>query len=183
MEKSSSLNLSRLYSSKKSSGRPSTSDGSLSSTLRNPSRSDSLDEKRKLREKEKAVEKPRGKDADSQTLKEKESPTTLKKHADGPESQSRVPSTLMPGKNIIDQIGIPDHQGWMRKKGDHYNAWKVRYFVIKGPHLYILRSDDKTVGVTAYLIMKTYTDASCSGGENQGLHQYCWIQGYCGRER
>jgi hypothetical protein len=112
MEKSSSLNLSRLYSSKKSSGRPLTSDGSLSSTLRNPSRSDSLDEKRKLREKEKekAAEKLRGKDADSQTLKEKESPTTLKKHADAPESQSRGPSTFMPGKNIFDQIGIPDHQ-------------------------------------------------------------------------
>lgn len=159
MEKPSSLNLSRLYSSKKSSGRPSTSDGSLSSTLRNPSRSDSLDEKRKLREKEKekAAEKPRGKDTDSQTLKEKESPTTLKKHDGGPESQSRGPSTFMPGKNIIDQIGIPDHQGWMRKKGDHYNAWKVRYFVIKGPHLYILRSDDKTeVKIKGYINIVGY---------------------------
>lgn len=145
MEKPSSLNLSRLYgSSKKSSARPSTSDGSVSSTLRNPSHSDSLEEKRKLREKEKTLEKLRGKDADSQTLKEKESPTVLKKH-DGPESQSRGP-TFKPGKSIIDQIGIPDHQGWMRKKGDHYNAWKVRYFVIKGPHLYILRSDTKMVG-------------------------------------
>ncbi|KAG1735024.1 hypothetical protein EDB19DRAFT_1638619 [Suillus lakei] len=144
MEKSSTLNLSRLYGSKKSSGRPSTSDGSLSSTLRNPSRSDSLDEKRKLREKERMFEKPRDKDADSQTLKEKESSTALKKHADGSESQSRGPSTFKPGKSIIDQIGTPDHQGWMRKKGDHYNAWKVRYFVIKGPHLYILRSDNKT---------------------------------------
>jgi hypothetical protein len=147
MEKSSSLNLSRLYGSKKSSGRPSTSDGSLSNTLRNPSRSDSLDEKGKLKEKEKTSEKLRRKDADSQTLKEKESSTVPKKNADGPESQSRGPSLFKPGKSIIDQIGTPDHQGWMRKKGDHYNAWKLRYFVIKGPHLYILRSDSKMVGI------------------------------------
>lgn len=156
MEKPSSLNLSRLYgSSKKSSARPSTSDGSVSSTLRNPSHSDSLEEKRKLREKEKTLEKLRGKDADSQTLKEKESPTVLKKH-DGPESQSRGP-TFKPGKSIIDQIGIPDHQGWMRKKGDHYNAWKVRYFVIKGPHLYILRSDTKMeVKIKGYINIVGY---------------------------
>ncbi|KAG1873618.1 hypothetical protein DFJ58DRAFT_721902 [Suillus subalutaceus] len=148
MEKSSSLNLSRLYGNKKPSGRPSTSDGSPSSTLRNPSRSDSLDEK-KLREKEKTSEKLRGKDADSQTLKKKES---LKKHVDGHESQSRGPNTFKPGQSIIDQIGTPDHQGWMRKKGDHYNAWKVRYFVIKGPHLYILRSDNKTeVKIKGYI--------------------------------
>ncbi|KAG2343720.1 hypothetical protein BDR05DRAFT_962839 [Suillus weaverae] len=157
MEKSSSLNLSRLYSSKKSSGRPSTSDGSLSSTLRNPSRSDSLDEKRKLREKEKASERLKGQDTDSQTLKEKGSPTTLKKQADGPEDQSRGPNAFKPGKSIIDQIGTPDHQGWMRKKGDHYNAWKVRYFVIKGPHLYILRSDNKTeVKIKGYINIVGY---------------------------
>ncbi|KAG2073640.1 hypothetical protein BDR04DRAFT_1094599 [Suillus decipiens] len=144
MEKSSTLSLSRLYSSKKSLGRPSTADGSLSSTLRNSSRNDSLDEKAKLREKDKTFEKLRGKDADSRTLKEKESPMSGKKDVDGPESKSRGPSTFKPGKSIIDQIGTPDHQGWMRKKGDHYNTWKVRYFVIKGPHLYILRSDDKT---------------------------------------
>ncbi|KAG2143625.1 hypothetical protein DEU56DRAFT_791632 [Suillus clintonianus] len=157
MEKSSTLNLSRLYSSKKPPARPSTSDGSLSSTLRNPSRSDSLDEKKKLREKEKTSEKLRDKDVDSQTLKEKESSAASKKHADGPESQSRGPSTFKPGKSIIDQIGTPDHQGWMRKKGDHYNAWKVRYFVIKGPHLYILRSDNKTeVKIKGYINIVGY---------------------------
>jgi hypothetical protein len=157
MEKSSSLNLSRLYGSKKSSGRPSTSDGSLSNTLRNPSRSDSLDEKGKLKEKEKTSEKLRRKDADSQTLKEKESSTVPKKNADGPESQSRGPSLFKPGKSIIDQIGTPDHQGWMRKKGDHYNAWKLRYFVIKGPHLYILRSDSKMeVKIKGYINIVGY---------------------------
>jgi len=28
----------------------------------------------------------------------------------------------------------------MRKKGDRYNSWKTRYFALKGPHLYILKS-------------------------------------------
>ncbi|KDN34981.1 hypothetical protein RSAG8_11987, partial [Rhizoctonia solani AG-8 WAC10335] len=40
----------------------------------------------------------------------------------------------------LDQIGEPDYSGWMRKKGDRYNSWKLRYFVLKGPHLYYLRS-------------------------------------------
>ncbi|KAG1805186.1 uncharacterized protein BJ212DRAFT_1570918 [Suillus subaureus] len=146
MDKCSSLNLSQLYSGSKSSSRPLTLDRSLSSTLCNPSRSDSLDEKRKSREKGKTFEKLKGKDADSQTLKEK-----------SPTSQSRGPITFKPGKNIIDRIGTPDHRGWMRKKGDHENAWKVRYFVIKGPHLYILRSDNKTeVKIKSYINIVGY---------------------------
>ncbi|KAJ3966971.1 hypothetical protein EV361DRAFT_527412 [Lentinula raphanica] len=50
-------------------------------------------------------------------------------------------SPLKPGQSILDQIGEPDHAGWMRKKGDRYNSWKLRYFVLKGPHMYYLRSD------------------------------------------
>ncbi|KAJ3874772.1 hypothetical protein F5051DRAFT_415971 [Lentinula edodes] len=50
-------------------------------------------------------------------------------------------SPLKPGQSILDQIGEPDHAGWMRKKGDRYNSWKLRYFVLKGPHMYYMRSD------------------------------------------
>ncbi|KAI6152418.1 hypothetical protein BKA82DRAFT_4111061 [Pisolithus tinctorius] len=57
---------------------------------------------------------------------------------------TRAPTTLTPGKSVIEQIGEADHAGWMRKKGDHYNSWKLRYFIIKGPHLYILRTSSKT---------------------------------------
>jgi hypothetical protein len=53
--------------------------------------------------------------------------------------------SLKPGQSILDQIGEPDHQGWMRKKGDRYNSWKSRYFVLKGSHLYILKTQDKSV--------------------------------------
>ncbi|KAL4245817.1 hypothetical protein ABKN59_001635 [Abortiporus biennis] len=52
--------------------------------------------------------------------------------------------TLKPGKSILEQIGTPDHNGWMRKKSDRYNTWKLRYFVLKGPHLYCLRSNNKS---------------------------------------
>ncbi|OBZ70468.1 TPR repeat-containing protein C19B12.01 [Grifola frondosa] len=48
---------------------------------------------------------------------------------------------LKAGHSILEQIGTPDHNGWMRKKGDRYNTWKLRYFVLKGPHLYWLRSN------------------------------------------
>ena len=54
---------------------------------------------------------------------------------------------LKAGQSILEQIGTPDHNGWMRKKGDRYNAWKLRYFVLKGPHLYWLRSNNKSVRV------------------------------------
>jgi hypothetical protein len=49
------------------------------------------------------------------------------------------------GMSVLEQIGAPDHNGWLRKKGEHYNTWKMRYFVLKGPHLYYLRSNSKAV--------------------------------------
>lgn len=52
---------------------------------------------------------------------------------------------LKAGQSILDQIGRPDHSGWMRKKGERYNSWKLRYFVLRGPHLYYLKSDSKAV--------------------------------------
>ncbi|KAF6761909.1 hypothetical protein DFP72DRAFT_877407, partial [Ephemerocybe angulata] len=48
------------------------------------------------------------------------------------------------GVSILEQVGTPDHTGWMRKKAVRYNTWKPRYFVLKGEHLYILRSNNKS---------------------------------------
>lgn len=53
--------------------------------------------------------------------------------------------TMFPG--ILMRIGTPDHEGWMRKKGGYYNTWKKRYFVLKGKHLYWLRSNSVFVSV------------------------------------
>ncbi|KAF8513895.1 hypothetical protein JB92DRAFT_2830233 [Gautieria morchelliformis] len=52
--------------------------------------------------------------------------------------------SLQPGLSVLDQIGRPDHAGWLRKKGVRYNTWKLRYLVLKGPHLYYLRSNGRS---------------------------------------
>ena len=148
-EKTSSLGLSRLYSSRKSSGRPSTSDGSTLSSLRNGLRSVSEnDSKKREMERGKSLEGMR----DQEKVTPKVRPTELesgppRKQTGTPQdgrAGSRGPSALKPGRSIVEQIGQPDHVGWMRKKGD-YNSWKLRFFIIKGPHLYILRSYSKAV--------------------------------------
>jgi hypothetical protein len=62
--------------------------------------------------------------------------------ANVPESVKNILGFIKQGMNIIDRIGEPDHTGWMRKRGDRYNTWKRRYFILKGQHLYFLRSDN-----------------------------------------
>ncbi|KAF8194933.1 hypothetical protein BJ912DRAFT_1085595 [Pholiota molesta] len=57
------------------------------------------------------------------------------------ETVNGVSGPIQQGLNILGQIGEPDHAGWMRKKGDRYNSWKLRYFALKGPHLYCLRGN------------------------------------------
>lgn len=57
------------------------------------------------------------------------------------------------GLSILEQVGEPDHVGWMRKKGVRYNSWKNRYCVLKGEHLYILRSAEKKVRFFPWLCM------------------------------
>lgn len=39
----------------------------------------------------------------------------------------------------LNKIGKPDFAGYMKKKGERYNSWKQRYFVLKGAHLYYLK--------------------------------------------
>jgi len=56
-----------------------------------------------------------------------------------------VSDAIKQGQNTLEQIGEPDHVGWMRKREDNYNVRKLRYFVLKDPHMYILRSDNKAV--------------------------------------
>ncbi|KAK7470077.1 hypothetical protein VKT23_001518 [Stygiomarasmius scandens] len=88
---------------------------------------------RERKEKEKEREKERERE---KSEKEKEKGEVTNGHGgDGPQSP------LKPGQSILDQIGEPDHSGWMRKKGDRYNSWKLRYFVLKGQHMYCLKSD------------------------------------------
>lgn len=38
-------------------------------------------------------------------------------------------------------IGTPDRTGYLKKRGERYNTWKTRFFVLKGSHLYYLKSE------------------------------------------
>jgi hypothetical protein len=54
-------------------------------------------------------------------------------------------NTHTPVDTVLVQIGTPDHEGWIRKKGGHFSTWKSRYLVLKGAHLYWLRTDSSMV--------------------------------------
>ncbi|KAK0207084.1 hypothetical protein DFS33DRAFT_1318863 [Desarmillaria ectypa] len=142
VEKGSSFHLPRLYSS--SSRKPSSSGRPL--TPGAPKRN-SKEEKESFRDG--PIDKER---KDSKEAKDgrPEHATLRKRTASYPGSHPVSPELpgsegtvgqLKPGQSILEQIGEPDHTGWMRKRGDRYNSWKLRYFVLKGPHLYCLRSD------------------------------------------
>jgi hypothetical protein len=104
----------------------------------------------------KEKEKPKSPPAASIKEKEMRDPTVLRKRTT---SMPPMPSPqklshtnghdagipLTEGKSILQQIGEPDHNGWMRKKGERYNSWKLRYFVLKGDHMYWLKSSQGTV--------------------------------------
>lgn len=62
-----------------------------------------------------------------------------------PTSSGAGMTSFKEGESVLAQIGSPDHSGWMRKRGDRYNQWKSRYFVLKGHDMYILKSNSKSV--------------------------------------
>ncbi|KAG6914056.1 hypothetical protein DXG01_002737 [Tephrocybe rancida] len=71
-------------------------------------------------------------------------PALLRKRtssAPAPPTDAMLLSLLKQGQSILQQIGDADFRGWMRKKGDRCNSWKLRYFVLKGPDLYCLKSN------------------------------------------
>ncbi|KAH9939312.1 uncharacterized protein BXZ73DRAFT_43776 [Epithele typhae] len=136
---------------KRSSSRPGTSDGTFK-----PEKSKSKT-KEKEKEKEELTEKqPRDRSVSLSPSKERD-PALLRKRT---ASSSNIASqanlsasavamgvagpTLKAGQSILEQIGEPDHNGWMRKKSERYNSWKLRYFVLKGSHLYWLRSNNRS---------------------------------------
>ncbi|KAK0443914.1 uncharacterized protein EV420DRAFT_1575367 [Desarmillaria tabescens] len=139
-EKGSSFHLPRLYST---SGRKTSSSG-RPSTPGTPKRG-SKEEKDGLRDgtaqRKDSKEAKEGR-TEHATLRKRTSsyPGSQPVSPELPKSESNV-GQLKPGQSILEQIGEPDHTGWMRKRGDRYNSWKLRYFVLKGPHLYCLRSD------------------------------------------
>lgn len=74
-----------------------------------------------------------------------------------PRSEPGPGAALKQGQSILEQIGTPDHEGWMRKKGERYNSWKARYFVLKGPHLYCMRNNNREeTKIKGYIHISNY---------------------------
>ena len=147
-EKGSALSFSKLY--QKPSGHPSTSDA-LANSMRFGGDANNHSKREKAsHEKERFQVSPIEEAFSSRDHNSKDSMALSKRSRTLSTSGDVKPvirslTTLSPGKSVIEQIGEADHTGWMWKKGDHYNTWKLRYFIIKGPHLYILRSQNRTV--------------------------------------
>ncbi|KAL1702427.1 hypothetical protein EV121DRAFT_281858 [Schizophyllum commune] len=165
----SSFTLGRMSGRKASSGRPSTSQG-LSHGKEEKEKKPKKDKEPKEKSKDKDVKEKL--DIDK---REPQSPTLLRKRTSStphvPTAQEKekiAANPLKPGQSILEQIGEPDHAGWMRKKGDRYNSWKLRYFVLKGPHLYYLRSNStsetKIKGYINILGYKVTVDESVDPG-------------------
>lgn len=133
-EKASAMNLSRLYGggARKVSGRPGTADGSHSP--------DSTPKKAKVKDEKKEREEV---ERDPAVLRKRTMSTPMSSPNES--LQPRGMQALKPGYSFFEQIGEIDHSGWMRKRGDRYNSWKSRYFVLKGSDLYILKSADRSV--------------------------------------
>lgn len=87
-------------------------------------------------------------DAPQKPSKEDKDRTTLRKRGSGgspvPPPPGKGPG-LVQGRSVLEQIGTPDFNGWLMKKGEHYNTWKSRYCVLKGYNLYWMRSSNATV--------------------------------------
>ncbi|OCF75934.1 hypothetical protein I204_03231 [Kwoniella mangroviensis CBS 8886] len=58
-----------------------------------------------------------------------------------PETNRRTSGTGGGNAAALKQIGTPDYSGYLKKKGDRYGSWKQRFFVLKGSHLYYLKSE------------------------------------------
>jgi hypothetical protein len=110
---------------------------------------------------------------DSSGTKEKKDAMLLRK----PTSPSSPGFTVVKtGQGILEQIGVPDHKGWMRKRGAHYNTWKNRYFVLKGPHMYWLRSNNASVRfVLSWVTRVVCSRSDLTGVKDQRLCQYWWL--------
>ena len=47
---------------------------------------------------------------------------------------------VMASPNPLAQIGQPDVDGWLKKRGQRTNTWKPRYVLLKNRDLYLMKS-------------------------------------------
>ncbi|KAF9653416.1 hypothetical protein BDM02DRAFT_3182935 [Thelephora ganbajun] len=101
--------------------------------------------------KQTALDKAKSSDAPTKPTKEDKDRTLLRKRNSGGEvPKSPVPAppsngpSLIQGRSVLEQIGTPDFNGWLMKRGEHYHIWKDRYCVLKGHNFYWMRSNNAT---------------------------------------
>jgi len=99
-----------------------------------------------------ASDNTKSSEALAKLAKEERDRTLLRKRGSGGEAP-KLPAFAPPingaglvqGRSVLEQIGTPDFNGWLMKKGERYNTWKHRYCVLKGHNLYWMRSNSTTV--------------------------------------
>ncbi|CAJ0901253.1 6259_t:CDS:10 [Entrophospora sp. SA101] len=57
-----------------------------------------------------------------------------------PQKKTDKPRTISTG-DVLDSIGVPDHEGWLKKQGNKYKVWKSRLCILKDANLYYLKTD------------------------------------------
>ncbi|KIY43160.1 hypothetical protein FISHEDRAFT_62927 [Fistulina hepatica ATCC 64428] len=121
---------------KTSSGRPSSSAGESTSEKKDSKRSP-----KQLREYDAVLRK---RTLSSPNVPSPISPTSPTGESIKPPASASTNVDLKGGQSVLDQIGEPDYAGFMRKRGEKYGTWKMRYFVLKGQYLYWMKSNSKS---------------------------------------
>ncbi|GAA5835372.1 hypothetical protein JCM11251_005217 [Rhodosporidiobolus azoricus] len=117
-----------------------------------------------------AVDSVRSRPSNSTLGNPREAPTTMKPKEVDPATKAMLREEAVQvktGENLMDKIGRPDCSGWMRKKGEKYNTWKMRFFVLKGTYLYYLKSEQeqKAKGVIDLTGYRVISDPDIHPGE------------------
>ncbi|GJE87501.1 hypothetical protein PsYK624_035840 [Phanerochaete sordida] len=124
-------------------GRPSTSDG-IAMRERDQGSERESEPEGKSRSRVRPPPSLRDKSREREVLRKRTSSTSDVTRSPAAAAQAMGAPPMKPGKSVLAQIGAPDHNGWIRKKNDQFNSWRNRYCVLKGPHLYVLKSNDKS---------------------------------------
>ena len=93
------------------------------------------------------------------------------------------PEAVTDGSNLLERIGNPDYSGWMRKKGEKYNSWKQRFFVLKGIHLYWLKTESVSRARLVTTSRRETALFTIVGAKSQGFHQPSRLPYYLGSRR
>jgi hypothetical protein len=93
---------------------------------------------------------------------------TLKKRMSvvEPENSPRFPQgeSNPDAARALDRISKPEFAGFLRKKGERYNSWKLRYCVLAGPHFYYLKSENVRYRRRRVAPRLLAADRSCTSG-------------------